>query len=205
MKNNVLAGMACGALALLVATGCAGTQAPAPIIVGEAAPRAEASETRLEAETADDNAVMMTVADATTDANADADAATEADAEASLPVTPEGLLSGRSYRLRIDGRPADFCRDTYAFRDDGTMTIMSGEEVLEVDWSITENAQGGYALREEITATNGLADCQGETAHKLGDVGFKYITFEDEAATAYRVCYGNYLAETCYGVAERID
>lgn len=168
---------------LLALSGCATPATPAPVVVGDVSAPVEAAAVAAVAEVAE-------VAEAVVEV---------------LPVTPEGLLSGRTYRLRIDGKPEDFCRDTYAFRDDGTMTITSGEEVLEVSWSLAENAQGGHALREEITATNGLPDCQGETSHEVGEIDFKYITFEDEAATSYKVCYGDYLGETCYGVAERID
>ena len=77
------------------------------------------------------------------------------------------FLAGRTWRLRIADQPEDFCRETYEFRDDGTMTSRSGEEVLEKSWRVETD---GYdsSLVTRVLSTNGKPDCQGDTNAAIG-------------------------------------
>lgn len=111
------------------------------------------------------------------------------------------FLAGRTWRLRIVDQPDDFCRETYEFRDDGTMTSRSGEEVLEESWRVETQ---GYdsTLVTRVLSTNGKPDCQGDTNAAVGAERALPIVFFNGGG--YAVCAGPDRGLSCYGAVSEV-
>lgn len=109
------------------------------------------------------------------------------------------FLAGRTWRLKIVDQPEDFCRETYEFRDDGTMTSRSGDEVLEKAWRVDTD---GYdsTLVTRVLSTNGKPDCQGDTNAAVGNERALPIVFINGGG--YAVC-GADRGLSCYGIVSR--
>jgi TPR repeat protein len=111
------------------------------------------------------------------------------------------FLADRTWRLKIVDKPEDFCRETYEFRDDGTMTSRSGEEVLEKSWRV-ETEKYDSTLITRILSTNGKPDCQGDMNTKVGDERALPIVFFNGGG--YAVCAGPDRGLSCYGVVSEV-
>lgn len=111
------------------------------------------------------------------------------------------FLAGRTWRLEIVDQPDDFCRETYEFRDDGTMTSRSGEEVLEKTWRVdTEGYDSTLVTR--VLSTNGKPDCQGDTNTVVGDERALPIVFINGGG--HMVCAGPDRGLSCYGIVSEV-
>lgn len=62
----------------------------------------------------------------------------------------------------------DGCVENYEFKDDGVRTYISNEEKGTVRYEFTKLSVSTYKMTDVITATNGRADCAGETGAMVG-------------------------------------
>lgn len=112
------------------------------------------------------------------------------------------LLAGRTFRLKIIDQPDDFCRETYSYRDDGTMTSISGDEALDLEWRVAVDEKSNKSLVTRIISTNGKPDCQGDTTSKIGAERSLPIVFYNGGG--YAVCAGPDRGLSCYGVVTEV-
>ncbi|KCZ90863.1 hypothetical protein [Hyphomonas johnsonii] len=109
-------------------------------------------------------------------------------------------LTRNNWMLRIVDTPKDFCRDTYRFFEDGTMTTSSGEELLKQTWRLETDEKGQHTLVKTVVSTNGLPDCQGNVLTKPGDVSSTAIVFRNGGG--WMVCAGPDRGMSCYGTVD---
>ena len=75
--------------------------------------------------------------------------------------------------------PAKQCVDTYKFAADGTVAISSAEEVVSGNYSFKDTVAEGerHSLIINITADNGLPDCEGSIKDHVGYTNHVFVEF----------------------------
>ena len=120
-----------------------------------------------------------------------------------LPTTIEDMhdaLTSTNWQLKVDNTPSYYCRDTYNFRTDGTLTIHSDMEKIEADWLLDEAVpETGFYMTEFYTRVNGEPDCQGDRKTSVG--GRQTIRMIPDTSGSIRVCWtmGD---QSCFGWIE---
>lgn len=56
------------------------------------------------------------------------------------------------------------CPERHVYRDDGTLEVRSGSEVLAKTWTARDLGGGVLEVEQVVTATNGGSDCLGSTS-----------------------------------------
>jgi hypothetical protein len=56
------------------------------------------------------------------------------------------------------------CPERHVYRDDGTLEVRSGSEVLAKTWTARDLGGGVLEVEQVVTATNGGSDCLGGTS-----------------------------------------
>lgn len=56
------------------------------------------------------------------------------------------------------------CPERHVYRDDGTLEVRSGSEVLAKTWTARDLGGGVLEVAQVVTATNGGRDCLGNTS-----------------------------------------
>jgi hypothetical protein len=109
----------------------------------------------------------------------------------------QSALTDHSWQLRVDNTPPHYCRDTYDFRTDNTLTIHSDMERIEAEWVLDKSAENaGFYMTEFYTAVNGKPDCQGDTKTSVG--GRQTILMIPHESGSIRVCWTSGTAN-CFG------
>jgi hypothetical protein len=75
--------------------------------------------------------------------------------------------------------PARPCVDTYEFAADGTVVVRSAEEVVSGNYSFNDTVPNGerHSLIFDITADNGLPDCEGSNKNPVGFTNHVFVEF----------------------------
>jgi len=55
------------------------------------------------------------------------------------------------------------CKEFHTYRDDGTATSKSGDEILEKTYNVSDAGRGMFLVEMEITSSNGKNDCLGSS------------------------------------------
>lgn len=96
--------------------------------------------------------------------------------------------------------PNSTCEETYTFQNDGTMRGISGKQVVDSTYAVSEKhtKYAFYELKHTVVTSNHQKDCEGELA-ETGHEGLHYIRYdltgenmimcEDETALLYN-CFG---------------
>ncbi len=77
---------------------------------------------------------------------------------AAAPAAPSPLLGAWAF-TPIEG----VCPERHVYREDGTLEVHSGSEVLAKTWTARDLGRGMLEVEQVVTATNGGRDCLGAT------------------------------------------
>lgn len=95
---------------------------------------------------------------------------------AAPPMTPG------TYRFETSERRGNrpLCAESWTLRADGTMTVLSGEEVVEKRWRLVHDRDGDWLVQAAVS-TNGRPDCMGNavTAPATVEVRNYLVRFND--------------------------
>ena len=113
-------------------------------------------------------------------------------------AAPKHPIIGAWKILSKDGK----CSETYRFRSNGTMTVLSGDEITEVMYEIAAepSSQGFYRWTHRIVSSNGKKDCSG----KVTEAGQSFTWFVqfDASKQQLLVCKEESL-QACFGPLRR--
>ena len=98
--------------------------------------------------------------------------------------------------LDLVNEPDGYCEDRYIFDSDGTVKVMSGEEVVEKTWRLEQVDAYKRKLVQDVVSTNGQPDCQGNVS-KVGAVSETYVVFRNGGG--WMLCAGPDVGMSCYG------
>lgn len=100
--------------------------------------------------------------------------------------------------------PDTRCTEVYFFKDDGTQTFVSGQEVGASRYEISAEPRrdGAYVFTEEITRSNGKPDCLGQTTTPKGEKHSMLLRFTRDGQQMF-LCFSAGL-DRCIGPFRRI-
>ena len=92
-----------------------------------------------------------------------------------------GLAFSGDYRFATTDRGADgqpVCAETWSFASDGTMTVHSGQEIVQKVWRTETDADGDWLVTRSVS-TNGEPDCMGDRSPTVrsGETRTYILTF----------------------------
>jgi hypothetical protein len=89
-------------------------------------------------------------------------------APAAAQQLPHPIKPG-TYRFETDARNAKgpVCSEQWELRTDGSMTVHSGEEIVENRYRLTHDRDGDWIIAKALS-TNGKPDCTGRVTQSLG-------------------------------------
>lgn len=96
------------------------------------------------------------------------------------------------------------CRETLNYRQDGTRSGTSGNEVTQARYDISDKPSllGFYRLTETVTQSNDMADCAGDLHPATGETVTRFVQFSPKQ-DQFIVCKEEEL-KACYGPLKRI-
>lgn len=97
------------------------------------------------------------------------------------------------------------CHETYIFAHDGSSHIVSGDEVSEAKYSLSEkpSASGFYKVTLTITQDKGGKDCSEDMSDSTGQEFTNFLAFHP-SGNLYVVCEKE-STDTCIGPLKRIE
>ena len=101
-------------------------------------------------------------------------------------------------------RPENACKEVYDFRADGTVRIVSGEEVTDNTYTIarTPDPSRFYRMKLKVTKDNGGKDCGDDDKDNTGQENTVYIYINAERSM-HIVCQAAAF-DTCVGPLRRV-
>lgn len=102
-------------------------------------------------------------------------------------------------------RDINKCMETYTYKADGTLHVVSGEEISDSQYelSMLPTAAGFYVLTDKIIKDFGGRDCADDETNSTGDQATNYIYLNPEG-NMYYSCKDEG-PEKCFGPLIRVD
>lgn len=133
----------------------------------------------------------------------------------SAPVVAQQLphpLSPGTYRFETSARTAvgPVCTEQWELRADGTMTVRSGEEIVERRYRLTHDRDGDWLVGTSLS-TNGRPDCTGNVTQSVsaGESRTNILAFNDGSisvcAAPTHTPDGSPYTSSCYGRLTRVE
>ena len=97
------------------------------------------------------------------------------------------------------------CQETYIFAQDGSSHIVSGDEVSEAHYTLSQKPsdKGFYKVTLKITEDKGGKDCSEDVSDSTGQEFTNYIAFHP-SGKLYVVCEKE-TTDSCIGPLKRIE
>jgi hypothetical protein len=114
---------------------------------------------------------------------------------------PGSQLAGHSFSWSLvsQGDKKGQCKEEWSFGQDGTMTVLSGEEQVAKRYAVRPQPGSTMVILEATrVSTNGKADCQGVRNSKIGQTSQTYLMFLNGGG--FFTCVSTDTM-SCYGVA----
>ena len=102
-------------------------------------------------------------------------------------------------------RDVNSCTETYTYRADGTMHVISGKEVSESTYQISSarTPKGFYKLTDKVVKDLGGKDCADDTGDSTGQEATNFVIFSKKG-DMYLICE-NESSESCFGPLKKIN
>ena len=100
--------------------------------------------------------------------------------------------------------PGKQCSETLKYRQDGTRSGTSGEEVTQTRYEVSDKPSllGFYRLSETLTQSNGKPDCAADLHTVTGESVTRFVQFSPKQ-DQFIVCKEEEL-KACYGPLKRL-
>lgn len=117
------------------------------------------------------------------------------------PTTTSNLLAGTWQWTNVKNG----CQETYIFAHDGSSHIVSGDEISEAHYQLSEKPsdKGFYKVTLKITEDKGGKDCSDDVSDSTGQEYTNYIAFHP-SGKLYVVCEKE-TTDSCIGPLKRIE